>query len=60
MSPRKKCAFIGDPYTLVLTRTRALFTRAVTQRATWARDLAWLREGAKTFTTQGRSKAPRR
>jgi hypothetical protein len=38
---------------LVLTKTRALFTRDATERATWARDLAWLREIAKSFTAQG-------
>jgi hypothetical protein len=37
----------GSPYTLVLTKTRALFTRDATERATWMRDLAWLRENAK-------------
>ena len=37
----------GSPYTLVLTKTRALFTRDATERATWTRDLAWLRENAK-------------
>jgi hypothetical protein len=37
----------GSPYTLVLTKTRALFTRDATERATWMRDLAWLRDNAK-------------
>ena len=37
----------GSPYTLVLTKTRALFTRDAAERATWMRDLAWLRERAK-------------
>jgi hypothetical protein len=50
---------IGSPYTLVLTKTRALFTRDAAERATWARDLAWLRESAKSFTSHGRAK-PRR
>jgi len=36
----------GSPYTLVLTKTRALFTRDATERATWMRDLAWLGENA--------------
>ncbi|HEY4244554.1 MAG TPA: 2OG-Fe(II) oxygenase [Kofleriaceae bacterium] len=35
---------VGSPYTLVLTKTRALFTNEETERATWTRDLAWLRE----------------
>ena len=38
----------GSPYTLVLTKTRALFTHDLTERATWMRDLAWLRENATT------------
>jgi hypothetical protein len=38
----------GSPYTLVLTKTRALFTRDASERATWVRDLAWLHENAKT------------
>jgi hypothetical protein len=38
----------GSPYTLVLTKTRALFTRDASERATWVRDLAWLHEDAKT------------
>jgi hypothetical protein len=38
----------GSPFTLVLIKTRALFTRAAAERATWMRDLAWLRENAKT------------
>lgn len=41
----------GSPYTLVLTKTRALFTADAAERATWARDLAWLREVAKQFPT---------
>lgn len=45
----------GSPYTLVLTKTRALFTRNAAERATWARDLAWLRENTKTFTASSRA-----
>jgi hypothetical protein len=37
----------GSPYTLVLTKTQALFTRDATERATWMRDLAWLHDKAK-------------
>lgn len=36
----------GSPFTLVLTKTRALFTRDATERATWMRDLEWLGENA--------------
>jgi hypothetical protein len=50
---------VGSPYTLVLTKTRALFTRDAAERATWARDLAWLRESATTVTSHRRAK-PRR
>ncbi len=41
---------VGSPHTLVLTKTRALFTRDAAARASWARDLAWLREAAGTST----------
>jgi hypothetical protein len=50
----------GSPYTLVLTKTRALLTRDATERANWTRDLAWLRANAKTFTTHVSAKAPNR
>jgi hypothetical protein len=50
---------VGSPFTLVLTKTRALFTRDASERAAWARDLAWLRDNAKAFTSAGGSK-PRR
>lgn len=50
---------VGSPYTLVLTKTRALFTRDAAERATWTRDLAWLRENVKTSTTHVRAKAHR-
>jgi hypothetical protein len=33
---------VGSPYTLVLTKTKALFSRATAERAAWSRDLAWL------------------
>jgi len=39
----------GSPFTLVLTKTRALFTRDATERATWMRGLASLRENATTW-----------
>ncbi len=38
----------GSPYTLVLTKTQALFTRDAAERETWVHALAWLRENAKT------------
>jgi hypothetical protein len=47
---------VGSPYTLVLTKTRALFTRDVAERATWARDLAWLRESPKAVTSHRHAK----
>ncbi len=50
---------VGSPFTLVLTKTRSLFTRDAAERATWARDLAWLREHAKAFSSPGRTPAPR-
>jgi hypothetical protein len=50
---------VGSPHTLVLTKTRALFTRDAAERATWTRDLAWLRESAKTFIAHGRAKPGR-
>lgn len=37
----------GRPYTLVLTKTPALFTRDAAARKTWAADLAWLRSSAR-------------
>jgi hypothetical protein len=43
----------GSPYTLVLTKTRALFTRDATEHAAWMRDLAWLCKNAKTFAPHG-------
>jgi hypothetical protein len=50
---------VGSPFTLVLTKTRALFTRDVAERATWARDLARLRENAKAFSSTGCTPARR-
>ena len=50
---------VGSPYTLVLTKTRALFTRDAAERATWAHDLAWLRESPKSPTSHRRAKAGR-
>lgn len=38
---------IGSPYTLVLTKKKALCTRDAAERATWIRDLAWLRHAAE-------------
>jgi hypothetical protein len=50
---------VGSPYTLVLTKTRALFTRDAAERATWVRDLAWLRESPKTVTSHRRARSRR-
>lgn len=41
----------GSPFTLVLTKTRALLTRDADERKTWARDLEWLRDSAKAFSS---------
>jgi predicted DCC family thiol-disulfide oxidoreductase YuxK len=35
---------VGSPHTLVLTKTKALFSRDAAERASWQRDLAWLEE----------------
>jgi hypothetical protein len=40
---------VGRPYTLVLTKTKALFTREAAEREIWTRDLAWLTQTAKSF-----------
>lgn len=39
----------GRPYTLVLTKTSALFTRETTERKTSSSDLAWLKKTARSF-----------
>jgi hypothetical protein len=39
----------GRPYTLVLTKTRTLFTREASERKTRTGDLAWLRRSSKAF-----------
>jgi 2-oxoglutarate-Fe(II)-dependent oxygenase superfamily protein len=39
----------GSPFTLVLTKTDALFDREVAERRTWERDLAWLTSTARAF-----------
>lgn len=49
----------GSPFTLVLTKTRALLTRDAAERATWARDLAWLRGNARAFASPRRVSAGR-
>ncbi len=51
---------VGSPHTLVLTKTRSVFARDVAERATWARDLAWLRQHAKRFATRSRSTSSNR
>jgi hypothetical protein len=37
------------PYTLVLAKTSALFTREATERKTSSSDLAWLKKTARSF-----------
>jgi hypothetical protein len=39
----------GRPYTLVLTKTDALFERETKERAVWERDLLWLIKTASGF-----------
>jgi hypothetical protein len=39
----------GSPYTLVLAKTPALFTREATERKTRSSDLAWLKKTARSF-----------
>ncbi len=48
---------VGSPHTLVLTKTKALFTRDARKRDLWTHDLAWLRKIAKTFAGQQRKTA---
>lgn len=48
---------VGRPYTLVLTKTAALFAREVTARKGYLQDLAWLRACAKP-SRKTRSKRP--
>ncbi|MDE2156191.1 MAG: 2OG-Fe(II) oxygenase [Xanthomonadaceae bacterium] len=40
----------GRPYTLVLEKTRALFTRTTAERRQWASELAWLEYAADVFS----------
>jgi hypothetical protein len=51
---------VGSPHRLVLTKTNGLFTRDVAERASWTRDLAWLRRTAKTFAAQRERSMQRR
>ncbi len=44
----------GRPYTLVLTKTRALFQQLAAERKRWRADLAWLRKQKKRFATPRR------
>jgi hypothetical protein len=39
----------GSPYTLVSSKTKALFTREASERKVRASDLAWLRKSSKAF-----------
>jgi hypothetical protein len=45
---------VGSPYVLVLTKTRALFTREAAERKTWTSDLAWLRQTTRSLGAPGR------
>jgi hypothetical protein len=45
---------VGSPHVLVLTKTRALFAREAAERKTWASDLAWLTQTARSFGAPGR------
>ena len=40
---------VGRPFTLVLTKTEALFQREAAERARWDRDLQWLTTVASAF-----------
>ena len=40
----------GRPYTLILTKTEALFEREVAERKRWQKDLEWLRKQEAMFT----------
>lgn len=42
----------GRPFTLVLTKTEALFEREATERETWERDLVWLTSTAGAFESR--------
>jgi len=44
----------GRPYVLVLTRTKALFTREAAERKTWSSDLEWLTQTARLFGAPAR------
>lgn len=39
----------GSPYVLVLTKTKALFTREAAERKIWTSDLVWLTQTARPF-----------
>ena len=42
----------GRPFTLVLTKAKALFEREVIERYVWRRDLDWMTETAPAFEAQ--------
>jgi hypothetical protein len=44
----------GSPYVLVLTKTKALFTREAADRKTWTSDLVWLTQTARSFGAPAR------
>ena len=43
----------GSPYTLVLTKTKALFEREQAKRKAWASDLDWLDKEKSRFLGKG-------
>jgi hypothetical protein len=44
----------GSPYVLVLTKTKALFTRGASERKAWTSDLVWLTKTARSFGAPAR------
>jgi hypothetical protein len=50
----------GRPFTLVLTKTEALFEREAIERNLWRRDLHWLAETSPAFEAQPRACNARR
>jgi hypothetical protein len=49
---------VGSPYVLVLTKTKALFTREAAERKTRTSDLAWLTRAARSFGAPVQSNRP--
>jgi hypothetical protein len=49
---------VGRPYTLVLTKTKALLTREAAERAGWTSDLIWLTKTAPSFGAAQSTRRP--